>query len=123
MSLPESMNRNCPNCAAPYNIQLNKCPYCGTSYFDLSSLDLTNREPFYLKIKASIGGKDCYITQLVRPNCEMEIAIERNDTYATGGLENAKLITFQTAPSLKTKLSFEAIKMVKEDFMTVEIEE
>ena len=43
--------------------------------------------------------------------------------YATGGLGNAKLITFQTAPSLKTKLSFEAIKMVKEDFMTVEIEE
>lgn len=117
------MNRNCPNCAAPYNIQLNKCPYCGTSYFDLSSFDLTNREPFYLKIKASIGGKDCYITQLVRPNCEMEIAIERNDTYATGGLGNAKLITFQTAPSLKMKLSFEAIKMVKEDFMTVEIEE
>lgn len=115
--------RNCPNCAAPYDIQLNKCPYCGTSYFDLSSLDLTNKEPFYLKIKASIGGKACYITQLVRPNCEIEIAIERNDIYATGGLRNAKLIAFQTVPSLKTKLSFEATKMVKEDFMTVEIEE
>lgn len=43
--------------------------------------------------------------------------------YATGGLGNTKLIAFQTAPSLKTKLSFEATKMVKEDFMTVEIEE
>lgn len=40
------MNKNCPNCGAPYDIQLNKCPYCGTSYFDLSALDLTNREPF-----------------------------------------------------------------------------
>lgn len=115
--------RNCPNCAAPYDIQLNKCPYCGTSYFDLSSLDLTNKEPFYLKIKASIEGKDCYITQLVRPNCEMEIVVERNDIYATGGLGNAKLVAFQAAPSLKTKLSFEATKMVKEDFMIVEIEE
>ena len=117
------MNRNCPNCGAPYDVQLNKCPYCGTSYFDLSSLDLTNREPFYLKIKANIGGKDCYITQFVRPNCEMEIEVERNDMYATGGLGNTKLIAFQTAPSLKTKLSFEAIKMTKKELMTVEVEE
>lgn len=115
--------RNCSNCAAPYDVQLNKCPYCGTSYFDLSSIDLTLKEPFYLKIKAPIGGKDCYITQLVRPNCEIEIEMESNSTYATGGPGNTKLIAFQTAPSLKTKLSFEAIKMVKEELMTVEVEE
>lgn len=54
--------RNCPNCAAPYNIELNKCPYCGTSYYDLSALDLTAREPFYLKIKVYMNGKECYIT-------------------------------------------------------------
>ena len=23
------MNKNCPNCGAPYDIGLNKCPYCG----------------------------------------------------------------------------------------------
>ena len=115
------MNRNCPNCAAPYDVQLNKCPYCGTSYFDLSSLDLTNKEPFYLKIKVNIGGKDCYITQFVLPNCEMEIEVEHNNTYVTGGLRNTKLTAFQTAPSLKTKLSFETIKMVKEELMTIEM--
>lgn len=53
----------------------------------------------------------------------MEIEVERNDIYATGGLGNTKLIAFQTVPSLKTKLSFEAIKMVKEELMTVEVEE
>lgn len=117
------MNRNCPNCAAPYDTQLNKCPYCGTSYFDLSSIDLTLKEPFYLKIKAPIGGKDYYITQLVQPNCEMEIVVESNTTCATGGLGNTKLIAFQTVPSLKTKLSFEATKIVKEEFTAVEAEE
>lgn len=117
------MNRNCPNCAAPYDVQLNKCPYCGTSYFDLSSIDLTLKEPFYLKIKAPIGGKDYYITQLVQPNCEIEIVAESNTTYATGGLGNTKLIAFQTVPSLKTKLSFEATKIIKEEFMTIETAE
>ena len=44
-------HKNCPNCAAPYDVSLNKCPYCGTSYFDLSAIDISKEEPFYLKIK------------------------------------------------------------------------
>ena len=28
--------RNCPNCGAPLEAEVNKCPYCGTSYFDFS---------------------------------------------------------------------------------------
>ena len=115
------MNKNCPNCGAPYDIQLNKCPYCGTSYFDLSALDLTNREPFYLKIRMNINGHDCYITQLVRPNCETEIVFEQNETYAYGGLGGTKLISFQKEPTLKTNLSFEAISDKNKNLMTVEV--
>ncbi len=112
--------KNCPNCAAPYDIQLNKCPYCGTSYFDLSSIDLTLREPFYLKIKTEMNGHDCYLTQLVRPNYEMEVFFEQNDTYAYGGLGN-KLISFQKESNLKTNLSFEAIKDKNGNLMTMEV--
>lgn len=62
--------RNCPNCAAPYDVTLNKCPYCGTSYFDMSCIDINNEEPFYLKLRTGdftfvskvIVGADCYIT-------------------------------------------------------------
>lgn len=115
------MNKNCPNCGAPYNTQLNKCPYCGTSYFDLSALDLTNREPFYLKIKTNINEHDYYITQLVRPNCETEIVFEQNETYAYGGLGGTKLISFQKEPTLKTNLSFEAISDKNKNLMTVEV--
>ena len=35
--------KNCPNCGSPYNSLLNACPYCGTVYFDLTSIDLTNK--------------------------------------------------------------------------------
>lgn len=47
------MNRNCPNCGAPYDIELNTCPYCNTLYFDMSAIDLEERKPIYLKIKAN----------------------------------------------------------------------
>ena len=57
-----SEERNCPNCGAPYDVKLNKCPYCGTSYFDLSCLSINERTPFYLKIKDPATG--VIITQL-----------------------------------------------------------
>ena len=44
-------SKNCPNCAAPYDVSLNKCPYCGTSYFDMSCIDINSLEPFYIKLK------------------------------------------------------------------------
>lgn len=59
-------NRNCPNCAAPYEVQLNKCPYCGTSYFDLTSIDFEGSKPIYLKIKLPQGT----LTQKCIPHCE-----------------------------------------------------
>lgn len=38
---------NCPNCGAP--ITSEKCPYCGTLFYDFSCIDI--QEPTYLKIK------------------------------------------------------------------------
>lgn len=45
------MDRNCPNCGAPYDADLSKCPYCGTSYFDMSCIDIGEQRPFYLKLR------------------------------------------------------------------------
>lgn len=56
-------NKNCPNCGAVISPKLNSCPYCGTSYFDLSAIDL-NYRPFYLKIRYgdTIQTQKCIIT-------------------------------------------------------------
>ena len=45
------MDRNCPNCGAPYDVDLSKCPYCSTSYFDMSCIDIGEQRPFYLKLR------------------------------------------------------------------------
>lgn len=45
------MDKNCPNCGAPYDVVLDKCPYCSTSYFDMSVMDINSQQPFYLKLR------------------------------------------------------------------------
>ena len=45
------MDKNCPNCGAPYDVTLDKCPYCSTSYFDMSAMDINSQQPFYLKLR------------------------------------------------------------------------
>lgn len=100
--------KNCPNCGAPYDASLNKCPYCDTSYYDLSALDLTAREPFYLKIKTEIDGQPCYITQLVRykPDMSIEISSETDDIYDVFG---NSIRTFIRNRTMTTNISFEAV--------------
>ena len=99
------MNKlNCPNCGAPISADNNKCPYCNTSYFDLSSIDINNNEPFYLKIKM---GK-MTLTQLVRVLPDMNINLESNSCSFYGSLGN-KLYEFTTSNNMFTDLKFEAI--------------
>lgn len=76
--------KNCPNCGSPYNPFLSTCPYCGTSYFDLTSLDLTNKEPVFLKLKTLIDNKPIEITLFVRPELKF-IEINTGTEYAYGG--------------------------------------
>ena len=116
-------NRNCPNCGAPYDIVLNKCPYCGTSYYDLSALDLTAREPFYLKIKTELNGQECYITQLVRfkPDMSIEISSEIDNVYDLGG---NTICSFTRSNTMTTNISFEAVvSPAHKNLCTIEIVE
>ena len=114
------IQRNCPNCAAPYNVELNKCPYCGTSYYDLSALDLTAREPFYLKIKVYMNGKECYITQLVKPKIDISIELSSDIEECYDEIGN-KLATYTRNKGLTTNLSFEAVT-TGSHLCTIEVE-
>ena len=116
-------NRNCPNCGAPYDIALNKCPYCGTSYYDLSALDFTTHEPFYLKIKTEMNGMPCYITQLVRPKADMSIdfSSETTDVYDMLG---GRICTYTKSNTMTTNISFEAVTSpAHKNLCTIEIME
>ena len=97
-------NRNCPNCGAPYDVQLNKCPYCETSYFDLSCLQVGDK-PFYLKIKDSARGitvtQKCYLRNA-------SFSEESHNTYVDDPSGFRRLV-FCTGRDLMIDLNLEAI--------------
>lgn len=106
--------KNCPNCAAPYDPALNKCPYCGTIYFDLSCLDFTAHEPIYLKMKIPMRQSDgaehgMVITQLCIPEIgEASINMESEHTYYTNCYTSYHT-SIRNNTTLTTNLTFRAI--------------
>lgn len=103
---------NCPNCGAPYDYGINKCPYCGTIYFDLSVIDFDSKTPIFLTIK-----KDSYlITQKAIPVCgDMEVISD--NIYAYGGGGN-KAISFTRSMSLTTNITFKSVTDEKNILLT-----
>lgn len=105
--------RNCPNCAAPLQPTEIKCSYCGTSYIDMSCIDLDNHEPFYLKL--NYHGYQA--VTLVRPGVA-NMTITAGEQYAYGGRGMTKLISYQTDPEVNIDISFSGIPNPKNHIIT-----
>lgn len=46
------MNHTCPNCGAPFDVGKVKCDYCGSVYFDMTTIDISDdRTPVYLNMR------------------------------------------------------------------------
>lgn len=99
--------KNCPNCGAAYEIDKNKCPYCETSYYDMSAVNFEDGEPFYLKIKTKVNGKTVYVTQLVVPKLG-GLTLNSKCAYAYGRY-NERLCSCVTNQTLTTDVTFETI--------------
>lgn len=95
-------HKNCPNCAAPYDPALSKCPYCGTIYFDMSVIDFDHHEPVWLKIRVN----GCEITQFVVPEMG-EMRISHNPVYCDWS--GQKEMMFSVPPDVTTDISFHAV--------------
>lgn len=95
-------NLNCLNCGAPIEPFNHKCKYCGTSYFDLTSMDINGNKPFYLKIK--IDNK--IITQLVKVSSN-SITLKQSNIY----VEADKNMSYKylNSQSLFINVEFQAV--------------
>lgn len=108
-------HKNCPNCGAPYDPAENRCPYCGTAYFDMSTVDFDNREPFYLKIKVN----GYMITQLVVPET-CAFSSEEEMAEGRGGLGNVVLYHMPILTKYLTHLGFAGISQKDGTVVVVE---
>lgn len=75
--------RNCINCGAPIESEVNKCPYCGTSYLDICGLKLDGKTPIVLKFGTEYNGHKVIISTLVtaEANCNMTTTYDTFDIY------------------------------------------
>lgn len=111
-------NRNCPNCGAPYDIHLNTCPYCNTSYFDMSAIDICSNEPFYLKLKAD---KRVFTSKVrVKPDVTITYRPETMDVVSPNGV---LLNRFITSNAVDIDIGFESVADKNRVLYTLEVEE
>jgi hypothetical protein len=113
---------NCLNCGAPFEAEEEKCPYCGTSYYDMSALDIYSNKPFMLKIKTKMNGADCYITQLVRVLPDMNIEFSAETVDCTDAL-GCCVSSLTTGYSCTTNLTFQAVPRKDGSLCIVKMEE
>lgn len=102
------MDNNCPNCGAVFQIEKSKCPYCGTSYFDMTTLQLDSEKPVFLKFKTSVSGKKYVITGLVKVCAFTSFRNDQN--IATSGLGTAIIQSY--SPQIEFDLSFKSVPSI-----------
>lgn len=111
--------RNCPNCGAPYKVELNTCPYCGTSYFDMSAIDISENKPFYLKLKIC----DVVFTSKVRVDPDVQIEV-KEDSYCACNSIGETVYTIAGTRKLDIDMHFTSVhdfNKKNEPLYTVEV--
>lgn len=99
--------KNCPNCGAPYDLNLDKCPYCDTLYFDLSAIDFTDDKPLFLKVKTVMSGRPATMTMKVAPELGgMKLSCNRDSCYDPYGHRS---YTIQRDVDMSMAISFRVV--------------
>lgn len=90
--------------ARPYDSSLNKCPYCNTSYFDMSAIDIYEDKPFYLKLK--VGNMIFTSMVRVKPDVIISLSSDSVDIISNKGNVLNKIITNRT---VNIDIGFESV--------------
>lgn len=109
---------NCINCGAVIEQGANKCPYCNTSYFDFTGIDIDAEKPVMLKLKYN-----GYIVEtLVLPRlCEVEY--NTNCVDFRDNINEAVIFRKTISNSIDIDLKFSSIWRSNQPLMTITKEE
>lgn len=105
---------NCINCGAVKDTSEIKCPFCGTTYLDLTAIDFSSDEPvvcqFVLPDNIRIGNSNAkaVMSMLARP-CLETMSMEANTTNIYGSWSNP-IATFTSSYDVNIGVSFKPIE-------------
>lgn len=111
------MDKNCPNCGAPYDVILDKCPYCSTSYFDMSAIDINSQQPFCLKLRYG----DMIFTSKVIAEPHIDINYCK-DTVEAINLKNNRIKTIIRRNDVDVDIKFHSVLDDKGNLFTMRYE-
>lgn len=101
------MRTNCVNCGAAIDVDADKCPFCGTSYFDLTAIDFTSRSPVALRLRVPFGKDKATVSMLAIP--ELGSINQTANTVDIYGGAGYKLASMVSSYDVNIDLSFHAV--------------
>lgn len=102
---------NCINCGAAKDTSEIKCPFCGTTYIDMTAIDFSSDDPvvcqFVLPNNITINNSKgrVVMSMLARPRLD-RIDVSDNRTYCYGGHGMSPLCSFSTGIDIDVGVSF-----------------
>lgn len=94
---------NCINCGAAKDVEDVKCPFCGTSYFDMTAIDLNESLPVALMIR-----KGRFVFQMLAKPELQSVSIEDDIDYVTDWKES-HLGQFTKSRTVTAGVQFRAV--------------
>ena len=111
----EKMSKtNCVNCGAAKDASEIKCPFCGTTYLDLTAIDFASGDPvvcqFVLPDSIRLCGSDrrVIMSMLAVPQLE-EISMTTNTVDVCGGGNLYPLAHFTQSCDVNVNISFKPV--------------
>ena len=102
---------NCVNCGAAKDTSEIRCPFCGTTYLDMTGIDFASGDPvvcqFVLPNNVHFGDSDnrVIMSMLAVPRLE-EISMQANTTTVYGGTGYYPLASFTDSYDINIGVSF-----------------
>ena len=95
---------NCVNCGAAKDTSEIKCPFCGTTYLDLTAIDFASGEPCVCQFVMPYTNERVVLSMLALPRLE-EFSVT-TDTIDITSFEDTRRYYVPAMPSVNFAVSF-----------------
>lgn len=115
------MRTNCVNCGAAIDTDINKCPFCGTSYYDLTAIDFDSKDPVACSFRMPHSNGKLIMTMLAVPSLEdVSMETQTADILSPMGY---KLAVYDISRSMNIGVKFSPVTKPDNTLFHLSLEE
>lgn len=114
---------NCINCGAAKDTNEIKCPFCGTTYVDLTAIDFSSGDPvvcqFVLPNNVKIGDSNAKVVMsMLAIPCLEDVSMTSNTTDIYGWGRDTPVASFVNSYDINVGVSFKPIQRKDKSVIT-----